>query len=304
MHYCTFHRSMWRYFFSFGLVCLFGASTAQVQKHFKIEHNCNYKLVTLNYGSSSGVCYVSPSVSDEPIAVYSDRDIDEFNHSFDKATYDTELEINLSLEDKNKQTFSQSISSKVFNPERPEDNTWKVFLTEDIPYHLNFTFGVGEAYIDLSGLKIERFNIHTGSTNVNIGYLTNLPNPVVMDTFNIKVDLGNVIFRKLYMSQAENIRAEVGFGSMELDLSEPPTVQSHVKASVGAGSLEILIPKSDCSIIIKIKDSMLCDVHLTKSFREIRENVYVNEDYDINAINQLSFDVDVSLGSITFKEKR
>ncbi|MCB0497200.1 MAG: hypothetical protein KDC79_13755 [Cyclobacteriaceae bacterium] len=295
---------MWRYFFSLGLVCLFGSSLAQVKKHFKIESNNRYKTVTLNYNSSSGACYVGPGESDEPIAVYSDRDIDEFNHTFDKSTYNNSLEINLSIEAKNKETFSQSISSRVFRNEKPEDNTWKVFLTEDIPYNLNLTYGVGEAYIDLSSIKVNSFHVRTGSADVNIGYLTDMPNPVVMDTFNVKVDLGNVTVRKLYMAKAQNIKTEVGFGSMMLDLSEPPTVPSHVRASVGAGSMEILIPKSDCSIIVRVKDSMLCDVHLTKSFREISDNVYVNDAYDEDSDNQLSFDVDVSLGSITFKEKR
>ena len=295
---------MWRYFFFLGFLCVAFTSVAQVQKHFKIEHNNRYKSVTLNYGSSSGICYVSPGESDEPIAVYSDRDIDEFNHTFNKSTYDSDLEINLSLEDKNRQTFSQSISNKVFSSSSPEDNTWKVFLAEDIPYSLNLKFGIGTAFIDLSGIKVNNFNVKTASADVNIGYLTNMPNPVVMDTFNIKVDLGNVVVRKLYMSRAKNIHAEVGFGTMQLDLTEPPSVASHVIASVGAGTLEVLIPKSDCSVIIKIKDSMLCDVRLTKSFREISNNVFVNEEYDENDSNQLVFDVDVSLGDIIFKEKR
>ncbi len=295
---------MWQYCFFLGCVCAASSANAQVQKHFKIENDNRYQSVTLNYGSSSGICYISPGESDEPIAVYSDRNIDEFNHYFNKSTYGNNLEINLSLEDKNKQTFSQSISSKVFSTSSPEDNTWKVFLSEEIPYDLNLVFGVGAAFIDLSSLKVSRFNVRTGSADVHIDYLTNMPNPVVMDTFNVKVDLGNVEVRRLYMSHAKFIRAEVGFGTMKLDLTEPPSVPSQVRASVGAGTLEILIPKNDCSVIIKIKDSMLCGVHLTKSFREVSNNVYVNGEYDENAPSQLSFDVDVSLGNIIFKEKK
>jgi len=304
MYNCTFHRSMWRHFYFLGLICVVGSSSAQVQKHFKIEHSSEYKSVTLNYGSTSGVCYVSPSESDESIAIYSDRDIDEFIHTFNKSNNDANLEINLSLEDKKKQTFSQSISNRVFNDARIENNTWKVLLTEDLPYNLNFNFGVGEAHIDLSGIKVTRFNVRTGSADVNIGYLSDMPNPILMDTFKVKVDLGNVVIRKLYMSKAQNILAEVGFGTMQLDLAEPSSVSSNVKASVGAGTLEILIPKSDCSIIIKTNDSMLCDVHLTKSFKEISKNVFVNQEYDEESANKLFFDVDVSLGTIIFKEKR
>ncbi len=304
MQNCTYLRSMWRYYFFLGCVCVIGSANAQVQKHFKIEQDNRHQSVTLNYGSSSGICYISPGESSEPIAVYSDRDIDEFNHSFNKSTYGNNLEINLSLEDKNKQTFSQSISNKVFSTSSTEDNTWKVLLSEEIPYDLNLVFGIGAAFIDLSSLKVSRFNIRTGSADVHIDYLTDMPNLIVMDTFNVKVDLGNVVVRKLYMSHAKFIQAEVGFGTMQLDLTEAPSIPSQVRASVGAGTLEILIPKNDCSVIIKIKDSMLCGVHLTKSFREVSNNVYVNEEYDENTPSQLSFDVDVSLGNIIFKEKR
>ncbi len=304
MKFCTYFRSMWRYIFFLGLVCVVGTSSAQIQKHFKIERSNRHKSVTLNYASCSGVCYISSGESDEPITVYSDRDIDEFNHTFNKITYNNNLEINLNLESKNKQTFSQSISNKVFSTNRLEDNLWKVYLAEDLPYDLNFVFGVGSAFIDLSGLNINNFSVRTGSADVNIGYLTHIPNPVVMDSFNIKVDLGNVIVRKLYLSRAKHIYAEVGFGSMQLDLAEPPTVPSNVYASVGAGTLEILIPKNDCSIIVKIKDSMLCNVQLTKSFKLISENVYVNEAYDESAVNQLAFEIDVSFGNIIIKEKK
>lgn len=112
MQDCTFLRSMWRYCFLLGLVCLYGTSSAQVKKHFKIESNSRYQAVTLNYTSSSGACYVGPGESDEPIAVYSDRDIDEFNHSFDKSTYNSSLEINLSIEAKTNKRLASPFPAK------------------------------------------------------------------------------------------------------------------------------------------------------------------------------------------------
>ena len=49
---------------------------------------------------------------------------------------------------------------------------------------------------------------------------------------------------------------------------------------------------------------MLCDVKLTKSFRELEDNVFINMDIDEDSDNMLEFDVDVSFGSIIFKEKK
>ena len=295
---------MWRYSLVLGLVCVTASVVAQTQKHFKVDQSRSYKVISLNYSTSSGVCYLGPGETEEPLAVYSSKDIEDFNYSFDKNSNNGHMAINLKLEEKNTQSFSQSISSRVFESNNDEENVWKVFLSEEVPYRLDLNYGIGAAYIDLSGLSIEKLKVHTGSANVNIGYLTSFDNPLTMEEMFVKVDLGNVNVRQLYRANVEKIIAEVGFGNMLLDFAEKPTVTSHIKASVGAGTLEILIPKSDCPIIIHVKSSMLCDVKLTKSFDEIEDNVFVNAAYHEDAENILKFDVDVALGNIIFKEKK
>lgn len=287
-----------------GVVCVSSTVFAQVNKHFRIEQAKNYNSITLNYTTSSGVCYLGQGESQDPLGVYSVRDIDDFNHAFDKNEDDGNLEVSISLHEKNNETFSQSISNKMFADSKPEDNVWKVLLTEDVPYNLNLSYGIGAAYLDLAGLSIKNLYIKTGSADVNIDYLSSMPNMVDMDTMAIKVDLGNVAVRQINHANVHNILAEVGFGNMLLDLAEPLDKPCRIDASVGAGSLEILIPRNEVPIIIRVKKSMLCDVKLTKSFHEVEENVFVNMDIDEDSDNMLEFDVDVSFGSIVFKEKK
>ena len=69
---------------------------------------------------------------------------------------------------------------------------------------------------------------------------------------------------------------------------------------MGAGNLDVLLPKGNTPIIIYLKDSPLCGVRLAEGFEEVEHNVYVNMDYTVDAKNLLTFDVDVALGSITF----
>jgi hypothetical protein len=295
---------MWRIGLLVGLVCSSLLSLAQESKHFRVEQNHKYHSITLNYSASAGVCYLAKGDNQDAVSVYSTRDIDEFNHSFNRHDSKNNLIVDLSLEEKNNETFSQSISNKVFAKSKPEDNIWKVILTEDIPYNLNLTYGIGTAFIDLAGLSVTNLKVKTGSADVNIDYLTSMPNSIAMDTMDIKVDLGNVNVRQIYLANVRNITAEIGFGNMLLDLAEPMDESCKVQASVGAGSLEILIPKDEIPVIIRVKKSMLCDVKLTKSFREIEENVFANMDIDDTDENLLEFEVDVSFGTITFKEKR
>ena len=295
---------MWRIGLLVGLVCASVIGLAQESKHFRIEQSNTYQTITLNYSASSGVCYLAQGDSDDPIAIYSSRDIDEFNHTFDKKLIGENLEVDLSLDEKNNESFSQSISNKMFDKSKPEDNIWKLILAEDIPYSLNLSYGIGSAFIDLAGLSVTNLDIKTGSADVNIGYLNSMPNNIDMETMSIKVDLGNVNVRQINLANVRNVTAEVGFGNMLLDFAEQADEPCKVQASVGAGTLEILIPRANTPIIIRVKESMLCDVKLTKSFIEIEENVYTNTAYSKNASDLLEFDVDVSFGTIIFKEKR
>jgi hypothetical protein len=287
-----------------GLVCFSVTVLAQTNKHFRIERSKSFNAITLNYTTASGVCYVGQGESRDPISVHSVRNMDDFHHSFSKQESDGVLEVNISLQEKNNDSFSQSISNKMFAESKSQDNIWKVLLTDDIPYNLNFSYGIGIAYLDLAGLSVRNLYVKTGSADVNIDYLSSMPNVITMDTMSIKVDLGNVAVRRIDHANVQNILAEVGFGNMLLDLAEPVEEPCKVNASVGAGSLEILIPKNEIPIIIRVKKSMLCDVQLTRSFREIEENVFSNMEVDEDSDSMLEFDVDVSFGSIIFKEKK
>jgi hypothetical protein len=113
---------------------------AQESKHFRVGHDRNYRSITLNYSTSSGICYLAQGDSEDVVSVYSSRDIDEFNHSFVKRIDNGNLNVKLSLQEKSNESFSQSISNKMFTTSKPEDNTWKVILVEDMPYNLNLTY--------------------------------------------------------------------------------------------------------------------------------------------------------------------
>jgi hypothetical protein len=96
--------------------------------------------------------------------------------------------------------------------------------------------------------------------------------------------------------------ADVGFGNMTLDFRSRPLVSNKIKGSVGAGNLTILLPSSDTPVLVKIKDSWLCSVKIPEQFKKISENTFANVAYTKDAKNSLTFDLDVSMGNIIFKE--
>lgn len=278
-------------------------SIAQVKKQFSIDEIKEVEKVDFNFNATNGTCYIKPHQNSDLLNVYGNQDFDSYSHSFDKVVKGKICSVNLSLDNEQVDGLGKSISYRMFGgSENSTSNLWKVFLTEDKIYDLNLKYGVGMADIDLSGLSIDNLKINTGSADVNIGYLSDKGNQVIMDTFKVEVDLGTVNVQRVNMSKASHVLADIGFGNLSLDFSDKPQVKSTIVGSVGAGNLLIVLPEEDTPVIVKVNDSWLCRVKLTKSFKKKGRNTYVNKSYDENAPNLLSFDLDVSMGSIVFKE--
>jgi hypothetical protein len=123
-----------------------------------------------------------------------------------------------------------------------------------------------------------------------------------MDTLYVKADLGSVNVKNINMSRSRHLIADVGFGNMSLDFSGQPVVANNVKGSVGAGNLVIVLPDRAVPVIVRVRDSWLCSVTMAKSLKKISNNTFANEAYSKNPKNALSFDLDVSMGKIIFKE--
>ena len=289
----------------FILLLLLGISISgytQLKKQFHIENSLEVEKVNLILKVSTGDCYLMPTKQSGLLNVFSKNDPNEFSHTLSKDIRNNICFIHLDLNDKNSESFSQTISSSIFGSSNIEEmNIRKVFLSEKTPYNLKLKYGVGNARIDLSGLSLENLKVFSGSANVDIGYFTDTPNQISMDTFYVKVDLGSVLVKEIDKSKAKHVIADVGFGNLLLDFSASPTQESKIKGTVGAGTLIIKLPDYESSVRVTIRNSWLCSVQLPKNFKKIQENVYVSENYNKNSSNTLDFDIDVSMGSIIFK---
>lgn len=278
--------------------------TGQIKKQFSVESRDQCELVNLSLSAKTGNCFVRPSQSTEALTVYSNQNAEDYAHSFSNEFSNKTCFIRLALEQEPQRGVSQRISYQVFGTnEKVSDKFWKVYLTESKPYALDLDYGLGNANIDLSGLAVRNLKIHTGSADVNVFYGSGLENKTTMDTFNVKVDLGSLTAHQLNLTRSSVVLADVGFGNILLDYSDRPTVAHRVKGSVGAGNLVVILPPDDVPVRVKINDSWLCSLSLSRSLKKISENTFVNEAYQKNPSNALTFDLDVSLGKIVFKDR-
>jgi hypothetical protein len=293
-------KSFWLTVWAIAIV---GGAWGQIKKQFTVENTQACENIKLHLKANSGNCYIKPSQNTEILNVFSNQDESTFSHSYKKETKGKTCEVFLNLEEMNSEGIGQTISTRMFGTsEGPSnDKLWKMYLTDSKPYSLELNYGVGNAHVDLSGLAIQKLKINTGSADVNVGY-TSMENQIDMDTFSVKVDLGSLNVKNLNLSRTKYMVADVGFGNMTLDFSNSPLVSNKVKGSVGAGNLVIVLPSSNTPVMIKIHDSWLCSVKMPVALKKIKENTFVNEAYKKDAKNSLIFDLDVSMGSIVFKE--
>jgi hypothetical protein len=296
---------MWRYFLAASISTTFTIGTfAQIKKQFSVEDREQVKTIDLRLSAKSGNCYIRPSQNSDLLNVYSNQDIVDYGHAFRNEVNAGVATVSLALEQEGQRGVGQKISYQVFGgDERPSDKFWKVYLTENKPYKLSLDYGLGNANIDLSGLSISQLKIKTGSADVNVFYGSGSENQIEMDTFFVKVDMGSLNVKQLNLARSRVVMADVGFGNILLDFSDKPSNSNHVKGSVGAGNLVILLPGKDIPVMVKINNSWLCSLDLCKSLKRVSENTFVNNAYSNSNKNALTFDLDVSLGKIVFKDK-
>ncbi len=279
-------------------------SWGQVKKQFTVEKNEQCDKVELTLKAKTGNCFIRPNPGNELLNIYSNQDIEEYTHSFSNEVKGKTCMVNLSLEQETQRGVGRKISYRVFgNEERGNEKFWKVYLAEDMPYSLDLDYGLGNANVDLAGLAISRLKINTGSADVNVSYSSDTKNKVDMDTFFIKVDMGSLTARQLNLTRSKFVLADVGFGNMFLDFSDKSDMAHHIKGTVGAGNLIIHLPGSEVPVIVRITDSWLCSVSLCHSLKKIGENTFANAAYNKSSKDALTFDLDVSMGKIIFKEK-
>lgn len=284
-------------------IAIAGLANGQMKRQFTVENSPSCQRVNLALKANSGDCFIKAGHNSELLNVFSNQDQSSYAHQYRKEIVNNACNIYLNFENTNSQSISQTISTRMFGAANTVDNkVWKMYLSDSKPYNLRLDYGVGNAQVDLSGLAIKKLQINTGSADVNIGYSA-LENKVDMDTLSVTVDLGSLHLRNLNLSRARYTSADVGFGNMTLDFSSnAPIVTNYIVGSVGAGNLTIVLPSISTPVLVTINDSWLCSVKISDRLKKIGANTFASAAYTANPEKALIFNLDVSMGSIIFKD--
>ncbi|WP_462252836.1 hypothetical protein [Ekhidna sp.] len=277
------------------------SAIAQLTKFYTIKDSPEFDTVDFYLKATATNCLLKTLEADNnPLTIYGNPDLEKINPSFASKVINRTCYSKLKLDEYSSSGFGDSFTMAVSRSDKDND-FWKVNLNESKIYKLNLIYGFGNADVNLTGSSVQRVKIKSGSADIVVGYDKDNMNPIKMDTFYVKADFGSIVARSMELSRAENVITKIGFGNVLLDFDDVLAEKCNVNASVGAGNLEILLPKTGTPVIIHIKDSPLCAVKIADGFEEVEKNVFVNMDYEADAENLLSFDVDVALGMVRFK---
>lgn len=286
---------------SLSLLSVQSGFAQQQRLQFTVDNGSHYEDIDLELKSTTGTCEIVPSANYSPVYVVSKSSAPSLNPTFVSEVREETNFVSLQLNEAPIEGLGRNIR-KIFGSEE-EDIHWKVYLSRQKPLNLNLHYIMGDADIDLTKLPVRKLAVNTGSADVRIRYQEGSENTVEMDTFYAKVDMGSLRVDRFNLSRAKELTADVGFGKLYLDMSDKLANDCTVRASVGAGSMEVVLPADDVPTIVYINNSALCKVKMCDSFRQLEKNVYVNKAYNGDTDNLLTFHVDVAMGSLSFITK-
>lgn len=283
---------------AFGL--LFSLSYGQLKKFYSLKEISTFDTVNFSLKATAGNCFIKSSESEGPLSIYGNPDLDKINPSFKSNVLNGTCVVDLNLEEYRSSSLSDGILFAMLNEPSSTNNYWKVLFDQEKIYRLDLSYGFGTADVDLSGTSVKNFKVRSGSADILVDYQDGGSNNIEMDTFWVKADMGSIIARHLDRARARQVIANIGFGRALLDFSAVSAKRCSVDASVGAGNLDIFLPRGEVPMIIYFKDSPLCGRRIAHGFEEVERNVFVNMAYRADAENLLTFKVDVALGNVAF----
>lgn len=274
---------------------------SQLKKFYTLRQTEPFEIVNFSLVATAGNCVIHASDEAEGLlSIYGNPDLDRINPSFQYKVKNEVCEVSLKLQEFRSSDFSDGIVFAMLKGDAKLADQWKVLFDNQKTYRFDLDYGFGNADVDLSGTAVKSFKVKSGGADIVVDYRTLEPNKIQMDTFLVKVDMGSFVAKHLELTHAKNINANIGFGRASLDFHEPMTQRTQINASVGAGSLDIYVPREAVPMIIYLKDSPFCGIRMLDGFEEVERNVFVNMAYTADAENLMTFNIDVAMGHVAF----
>lgn len=158
-------------------------------------------------------------------------------------------------------------------------NEWDVRLNDRVPLRLVIAMGAGTSDIDLSGLRLARLNIDTGTGDTTVTFDT--PNPEPLSEIQVNCGAGRLDMRSVGNANFERLNIKGGAGDVSLDLNGAWTRSANVEVIAGVGKLSVRAPRQ---VGVRVKTGISPIGKLIVEGLASTADGYVNDAYATAAI--------------------
>ena len=172
-------------------------------------------------------------------------------------------------------------------------NTWRIYLGQDVTWQLELDLAACETRMELGGLKVENLNVESGLSDTQLRFSE--PNRVVLEKCRIETGVGSFEAFQLGNAVIRRFSLENGLGSSVLDFSGKHPFED-LKASIesGLGSVEMQLPNG-LPVIMQVETFMgSSDL---PGFDKLNGDLYRSVSYQ-EGVPGLEVDVSIGMGSV------
>ena len=172
------------------------------------------------------------------------------------------------------------------------DNTLFLKLRPDVPLELETNTGIGECNINLTGMKVQSVELQSGVGETKLTMLE--PNRITCENVEIASGVGELELVGLGNLAFEELEFRGGIGEATLDFSGTWDTIGEIEIEVGAGSIEILLPR-DIGAEVRVSKTFLSDFDLPRF--EKKGDTYYSDNLD-RASKVIKFRINAGIGHV------
>jgi len=231
------------------------------------------------------------SLAETTIKVGSDDVLIDFSGEYDEDYEEPTIEVD--RDDGSAYILIESGESRMnLSTDDLDASEFNVKLSPIPEYAILCDVGLGDNYLDLTGLKIKQFNLDAGLAETEL--VIDEPNELTAERVDIDCGLGSIESDHLGYLRFERLTVDAGMGDVNLDLRGYEG-EGTVDISVGMGSCDIIVPRG-VGVKVFSDGGFMSSIDL-EDMDKVSKNVWESEDFEI-ADHTLEIDLSVGMGSV------
>ncbi|MCP4570064.1 MAG: cell wall-active antibiotics response protein [FCB group bacterium] len=177
-----------------------------------------------------------------------------------------------------------------------DDCRWKISLSRDYIWDIEFDAGFAECRMDLSGLPVERLRLDLGASECRVQF--DEPNPEPMRKFSVDAGAGEVRILGIGYANCDDFSFDGGAGEFTLNFEGMIDGFRRAKIDVGVGEVKVELPE-DLPVRIEANEGWLSSLNVYADDLDMSiDGLFETGDFD-EAEYGLQIDLDIGIGEAT-----